>query len=80
MSERTEWVFRHACGCPFGVLSGHVAPTISKAWKEFYFTARERNGAMDRGVTVEHMPHGRYVTEVSPKLRNDYQCPHGGVS
>jgi hypothetical protein len=44
--------------------------------KEFYETARERDRAMDRGVTVEHMPHDRYVAEVSPKLSLSYACPH----
>jgi hypothetical protein len=76
MSERTQWVFRHPCGCPFGVLEGRVAPSLSRAWKEFYETTRERDRAMDRGVTVEHMSHDRYVVEVSQKLSLSYACPH----
>jgi hypothetical protein len=78
VSDNTDWVFRHACGCPFGVVTGRVAPTRSKAWKQLFWTAKERDEAMDSGVTAEHMTHDQYVADVSPKLSWDYRCPHGG--
>jgi hypothetical protein len=81
---RTQWVFRHPGGCFFGVLEATRWPTRggprtltrSEAWKAFYDTARERDAAMDRGVSVEHMSHERYVAEVYPQMRGDYRCPH----
>lgn len=79
MSGRMEWVFRDGCGCPFGVLSGTEASTISGAWKQFYETARERDAAMDRGVTAELMPFEQYEAEVVPLLR-DPQCTHGAAA
>ena len=71
-----DWVFSNPCGCPFGVMVADRAPSRSKAWKEFYDTQAERDRAMDRGVTVELMPHDRYVAEVSPKMSPDFVCPH----
>lgn len=76
MSERMHWVFFEACGCPLGVLDQTAAATRSKAWREFFETARERNGANDRGVTVESMNHDQYVADVMPKLFSAYVCPH----
>jgi hypothetical protein len=85
VTRRRDWVFRHACGCPFGVLvaerggAGRVL-TRSEAWKDFYATARERDEAMDRGVTAELMDHERYSAEVYPQMRSEYRCPHGVVT
>lgn len=77
MVARTQWVFRNACGCPFGVLEGSCAATKSAAWKDFFENRKERDRAFDRGVTVELMDHARYVAEVSPFLLSGV-CTHGG--
>lgn len=75
--SRTQWVFRHRCGCPFGVLEGRCASIEYDAWKEFYERVREIRKAQESGVTVEHMTHERFSSEVYPKLTLDYRCPHG---
>lgn len=74
---RTQWIFRHACGCPFGLLEGSCAATEYDAWKFFYERVRDIRKAQERGVTVERLSHERYVADVYPKMRTDYQCPHG---
>jgi hypothetical protein len=78
---RTQWVFRYACGCPFGVLDGSCAETEFDAWDDFYDQRVGKVRAARRaGVTVEHMSHERYSAEVCPQMRTDYQCPHGEVT
>lgn len=74
-----DWVWRHPCGCPFGVMSAATtwpAPRVlaadeDAAWREFYDTARERTAARKRGVTTELMTHKRYSDEVMPVLRSN---------
>lgn len=78
MSVRLHWIFRDPCGCPFGVLDVTAAGTRSKAWREFYDTAKERNAAVDRGVTVDEVDHDTYVAEVMPMMFSSYACAHGG--
>lgn len=77
---RTQFVFRSRCGCPFGVVEGSYAGSPSRAFKMMYETQRERDAAIDRGVTVEHMSHERYTAEVYPQMLSGYRCPHGGAS
>lgn len=77
-SERRHWIFHDPCGCPFGLTE--YRPRVdspSKAWKDMYDRQRERDAAVDRGVTVELVDHDRYVREVYPLMRSSYQCPHG---
>lgn len=76
MAERMDWVFSHPCGCPFGVMVMPAGSTRSRAWREFFDSAKERDEAMDRGVTAVEMSHAAYVAEVSPKLAAKYRCPH----
>lgn len=79
MNDRRHWIFRNPCGCPFGVLDVEVADTRSKAWRVFYSAARERNSAVDRGVTVNDIDHDAYVADVMPMMFGSYVCPHGGA-
>lgn len=79
-TERRHWVFRNPCGCPIGVLDvDRDADTRSKAWREFYATAKERNAAMDRGVSSDEMSHAEYVTDVMPMMLSSYTCTHSAV-
>jgi hypothetical protein len=83
-----DWVWRHPCGCPFGVLSAAtkwpayrvLAADEDAAWRQFYDTARERTVARKRGVTAELMTHRRYSVEVMPLLRaSGHTCTLGPV-
>jgi hypothetical protein len=77
-TDRRHWVFRDPCGCAFGVLDfGPHAGTRSKAWRDFYDTAKERNAAVDRGVTCDEVTHEVYVADFHPMMRTDWTCPHG---
>ncbi len=79
-TERRHWVFRNPCGCPIGVLDiDRDTDTRSKAWREFFETAKERNAAMDRGVTSDEMSHAEYVADVMPMMLSSYSCAHAGV-
>lgn len=81
MSERTHWIFKDPCGCAFGVLDTSAADTRSKAWREFYEVAKDRNAAVDRGVTIAGpVGHDVYVAEFMPMLRSDWACPHERAS
>jgi hypothetical protein len=83
MTARKQWVFFERCGCPFGVLEAAAAGrtlTRSEAWRGFYDTARERNAAMDRGVTSELVDHDVYVRTLYPQMLSAYVCPHGGAA
>lgn len=74
---RQHWIFREACGCAFGVLDVSAADTRSKAWREFYETAKLRNAAIDRGVAVDGpVDHDMYVAQYMPMIRGDVVCPH----
>jgi hypothetical protein len=79
MTTRLHWVFKNPCGCPVGVLDVSEAGTRSKAWREFYGGAKDRNAAVDRGVTVDQIDHDTYVADVMPMLYSSYTCPHGGA-
>jgi hypothetical protein len=75
---RTVWVMRTACGCPRGVVNAEVAPTQSAAWKEFFPRVRERDAAMDEGITFEHIGWDDYRANVSPLMTA--KCPHAEVT
>lgn len=75
-SGRSHWVFFESCGCPFGVLDGTEAATVSEAWTEFFDDPTARSYARDRGVVAERMTHARYEADVYPKMLGDYSCPH----
>jgi hypothetical protein len=49
------------------------------AFFEFYEVARDVRKALDRGVTAELMDHGRYVSDVYPRMLSSYVCPHEGA-
>lgn len=76
MSGRTQWVFRQSCGCPLGVLEGDCADSPEQAWRGYTTGSAERRTLRNRGVTVEHMSHARYVADVYPQMLGSYQCPH----
>ncbi len=79
-----QWVFFDPCGCPFGVLEARRGRgtyyTRSEAWREFFDTAKERNAAMDRGVTSELVDHAAYVRDLMPMMLGDYRCPHAATA
>jgi hypothetical protein len=85
---RKHWIFFLRCGCPSGLVEAVRFPlrgngrvmTRSEAWKNYYFTARERDAAMDAGVTAELMDHEQYEREVYPKMFPSYRCPHAAVT
>lgn len=79
-TTRTQWVFRAACGCPFGVLEGDQAINEYQAWVEQYGHSSDIDKAIGSGVTVQHMPHWEYENEVLPLMRLDARCLHGGVA
>lgn len=76
MSERRHWVFLDPCGCAFGVLDVSAAATRSKAWRDFYDTAQERNAAVNRGVTCDEVSHEVYVERFMPMMLSTWKCPH----
>lgn len=80
-TDRRHWIFRDPCGCPIGVLNiGRDTDTRSRAWRQFFETATERNAAMDRGVTSDEMSHAEYVRDVMPQMLSSHACPHAAVN
>lgn len=77
---RRQWVFLDPCGCPVGVLEAGNNESRSKAFRDFYETAKERNAAVDRGVTAELVDHEKYVAEFMPYFRGLKQCMHAAVA
>jgi hypothetical protein len=78
-TERRHWVFLNPCGCPDGIIDvDRDTDTRSKAWREFYDRADNRNAALGRGVTCEEISHSEYVRNVEPKMLTS--CPHVGVT
>lgn len=73
---RMQWVFRHPCGCPLGVMEAGRITSETAAFSAFYEQDRFVRRALNRGVTAERMPHERYVAEVMPKMLSAYTCPH----
>jgi len=76
MSARRQWVFLDPCGCAIGVSEAGSNESRSKAFRDHYDTARERNAAIDRGVTAELVDHDRYVAEFMPQMYSSWVCPH----
>lgn len=77
-TERDVWVMRSACGCPRGVADVSHTPTQSAAWKEFFPRVRERDAAMDEGVTFERITWDEYRATISPAMTKP--CPHKAVA
>ncbi len=77
---RRQWVFLNPCGCATGVLEAGSNESRSKAFRDMYETAAERNAAVDRGVTAVLVDHEQYVREFSPQMYGSWQCPHGAVA
>lgn len=77
---RRQWVFLDPCGCSFGVSEAGSNESRSKAFRDFYETAKERNAAVDRGVTAVLVDHEQYVREFQPHLFGTWRCPHGAVA
>ena len=76
MSRGDSWIFRHACGCAFGLVDvTSRADTASRAWREMFETVRKRDAALDRGVTATREPWDQYRHTVYDQLRGG--CPHG---
>jgi hypothetical protein len=78
MSRGDSFIFRNPCGCAFGLqdVTAQV-DTPSKAWKAM-FTAKERDAAVDRGVTVTREPWEDYRHTVYAQLTGP--CPHAAVT
>jgi hypothetical protein len=78
MSRGDSWIFRRACGCAFGLVDVNArADTLSKAWKAMYPTVRERDAALDRGVTVTREAWEDYnAAGVYGQLGGKTPCPH----
>lgn len=77
---RRQWVFLDPCGCAFGVLEAGSNESRSKAFRDFYDVAKERNAAVDRGVTAVLVDHEQYVREFSPYLYGTKVCTHAAVA
>ncbi len=77
---RRQWVFLDPCGCATGVVEAGTNESRSKAFRDVYETAAERNDALDRGVTAILVDHEQYVREFSPQMYGSWQCPHGAVA
>lgn len=76
MNRADCWIFRRACGCAFGLADADRRhPTLSAAWRAMYPRVRERDTAMDAGVTVERVPFAQ-MGPVYDQLKGDYVCPH----
>lgn len=79
MSRGSSWIFRHRCGCAFGLVDfGTRSDTPSKAWKSMFPTVKERDRHLDAGTTATLEPWEQYQGTVYDQLRD--RCPHGGGS
>ena len=74
--DQTEWVFYNKCGCPFGCMHADTAEEDT-AWRRMFDYAKDRNQHKKNGVTAELITKERFRSEVAPKMRLEYQCPHG---
>lgn len=79
MTARQQWVFRHRCGCPFGVMDAAPGQTEGEAMADFYEDMAAMVEGLRAGETAELMDHRRYAVEVSPQMRSDFVCPHAEV-
>lgn len=78
MSRGDSWIFRHACGCAFGLVDvNRFAPNEDKVWSAIYDTAAEQRDAVRRGVTVTREAWEDYsAAGVYEQLSGRWVCPH----
>jgi hypothetical protein len=81
MSRGSSWIFRHACGCAFGLSDlRRGVMTEDAAWRSMYPTAAERKTAKASGVTVTLETWEDYsAAGVYDQLSGKWTCPHRGA-
>lgn len=79
------WIFRHECGCTFGVTSAYRRPlqflvTEEQAWSSFYYgRKRERNVAEKAGAYVTAEDDMPPLEEFSAQSHIDGVCTRTAV-
>jgi hypothetical protein len=75
MSRGESYIFRHACGCAFGLADVvHEVTSDEQAWTHMYDTAAERDHARSLGVYVTREAWEDYRHTVYDQLRTT--CAH----
>ncbi len=77
-SRGDSWIFRHPCGCAFGLsdITSVRDTSEASAWRRMYDTAAERREAQARGVTATREAWEDYRHAVYEQLSGSWVCPH----